>query len=63
MVPAYAVLTCVKIQGDQRQICRATCSEITYTLMRKQIEKVTLDPLTKPNTDNIMTPKATFYEN
>ena len=62
-VLAYAVLTCANLPEDQSQICRATCSELTYKLMRKQIEKVTLEPLIKPNTDTATTTKTTFYEN
>ncbi len=62
-VLAYAVLTCANLPEDQSQICRATCSELTYNVMRKQIEKVTLEPLPKTHVDNITTPKTTFYEN
>lgn len=42
-VLAYAVLTCANLPDDQARICRATCSELKYDLMRKQIEKVTLE--------------------
>lgn len=42
-VLAYAVLTCANLPDDQAQICRATVATLTFDLMRKQIEKVTLD--------------------
>lgn len=59
-VLAYAVLTCADLPDDQAQICRATCSALKYDLMRKQIEKVTLEPLSK-TVDETITIKPTFY--
>ena len=62
-VLAYAVLTCANLPEDQNQLCRATCNELKYDLMRKQIEKVTLETFCKTTNehDNTNT-QSTFYE-
>ena len=59
-VLAYAVLTCANLPDDQAQICRATCSELKYELMRKQIEKVTLEPPSK-TVDETVTVQPVLY--
>lgn len=38
---AYYVLKCANLTEEQSNICRATCSSLTYKDMRSQIEKVT----------------------
>ena len=40
-VLAYYLLKCANLPEEQSNICKATCSELTYKTMRTQIEKVT----------------------
>ena len=40
-VLAYYLLKCANLPDDQANICKATCSDLTYKNMRQQIEKVT----------------------
>lgn len=40
-VLAYYLLKCADLTAEQNNICRATCSSLTYKDMRSQIEKVT----------------------
>ena len=61
-VLAYAVLTCANLPDDQAQICRATCSELKYDLMRKQIEKVTLEHHSKTADETISVQPALFAQ-
>ena len=39
-VLAYLLLTCANISEDKMEICRATCTELTYDKMKETIEKV-----------------------
>lgn len=41
-VLAYALLTCANLPSDQEQLCRATCSELTYQDMKRQIDRISL---------------------
>ena len=40
-VLAYYLLKCANLTEEQTNICRATCTKLTYKDMRQQIEKVT----------------------
>lgn len=42
-VLAFYLLKCANLSEEHSNICKATCSELTYKEMRKQIEKVTAD--------------------
>lgn len=40
-VLAYYLLKCANLSDEQTNICKATCADLTYKDMRKQIEKIT----------------------
>lgn len=42
-VQAYCLLKCANLGASSEQLCRATCSKLTYKNMKEQIEKVTPD--------------------
>ena len=42
-VLAYYLLKCANLSEEHSNICKATCSDLTYKNMRSQIEKVTAD--------------------
>ena len=42
-VLAYYLLKCANLSEEHCNICKATCSDLTYKNMRSQIEKVTAD--------------------
>ena len=39
-VLAYFLLSCVNISEEKMDICRATCSDLTYERMKETIEKI-----------------------
>ena len=45
-VLAYFLLSCVNISQEKMEICRATCSDLTYEKMRETIEKVGVGSVT-----------------
>lgn len=40
-VLAYYLLKCANLSDEHNNICKATCTELTYKMMRTQIEKIT----------------------
>ena len=51
-VLAYYLLKCANLTDEQANICRATCTKLTYQDMRAQIEKVTSGTPDKDKTDS-----------
>ena len=51
-VLAYYVLKCANLSEEQINICKATCDNLTYDLMRKQIERVTSSAAKNKNSDD-----------
>ena len=39
-VLAYYLLSCANLSDEQTALCRATCMDLTYDDMKKQIERV-----------------------
>ena len=60
-VLAYALLTCANLSKEQTQLCRATCDELKFDTMKKQIEKIaeSLDIKDTPVAEKIV-PQETF---
>ena len=50
-VLAYALLTCANLSSEQEQLARATCKDLTYNDMKKQIERIYTNPVQKANRD------------
>ena len=38
-VQAYCLLKCANLDSGQEQLCKATCQELTYENMKKQVQK------------------------
>ena len=55
-VLAYYLLECANLSAEQENVCRATCTNLTYKDMREKIERVTANTK-QPNTESM------FYEN
>ena len=50
-VLAYALLTCANLSSEQEQLARATCKDLTYNDMKKQIERIYTNPVQKADRD------------
>ena len=66
---AALLLKCANLPEDKAAMCRATCTSLTYEMMKKQIEKVGCDvvSLAKPSTSKVESPfvkvEPTFHGN
>lgn len=58
-VLAYALLTCANSTKEQTQLCRATCSELTFAEMKKQIEKIAENASMTSEAEKVV-PQETF---
>lgn len=61
-VLAYALLTCANLPQEQEQLARATCQELNYKEMKKQIERIQANPKTKQAEPFISASSNDFYE-
>lgn len=60
-VLAYYVLKCANLTDEQTNICKATCSSLKYTEMKKQIAKVTSSTGRADKPDQGVTVQSQFY--